>query len=281
LLSAGLSLPIVAQENHDWVIEKISGGFGYASGLVWSREGFLLVADLPAGKVTRIDSKGTTVFKEGIRVEGMAWDAETRLYLCEPAEHRVTRIDRKGRSEIAAERFDGKRLNGPNGVAVSKNGHVWFTDPAFGKADRDKELTFYGVYHLPPKGELSALAKFQGRPNGIALSPDGRSLYVVDSDARSIQTWTLDKNGVASNQHELAKVSTGVPNGITVGPDGRLYVAARDIEMFEPSGSPAGRIELNEKPGDLAFADGEPQSLYVAARTSVYRVRFKPREKAN
>ena len=109
---------------------------------------------------------------------GNAFDAQGRLYTCETHARRITRTDKKGRIEVLADKFDGKRLNAPADLAVSKPGNVYFTDPAFGNQQDTRELDFYGVYHITPKGQLSVVAKPAGRPNGITLSPNGRTLYL-------------------------------------------------------------------------------------------------------
>lgn len=268
------SVAVFAQTPPEYRVEKLYGGLTYASGLAWSRDGFLLVADLPAGKITRIDDKGPSLFRDKAHFSAMAWDSEGRLLTCEPREHRVSRTDKKGRVETLAESFEGKRLNGPNGIAVSRNGHIWFTDGAFATADKQRQLSQNGVYHITPKGELSLAAGMTGRPNGIALSPDAKLLYAVDSDDRSILAWDVDKQGVVANQRVIARAANGVPNGILTGADGKLYIASRGIEMFSPGGEPRGFIEIAEKPADMVFGDGDLSTLYVAARTSVYRVRF-------
>jgi len=204
----------------------------------------------------------------------MAFDSDGRLLICDPVERNLVRLDKKGRMEVLADRFEGKRLNGPNSVVISKNGHIWFTDPAFATADKQKELSWYGVYHIPPKGELGLVAKLTSRPNGIALSPDSKTLYVVDSDARSVLAWEIDKSGTASGPRTFTRIKTGVPNGIHAGPDGRVYVSARRVLIFTPSGEPAGNIETSEKPADMTFGDADMGSMYIAAGTSVYRVKW-------
>ena len=97
-----------------------------------------------------------------------------------------------GRIEVLAEQWEGRKLNAPGDLAVSKSDHVYFTDPAFGEQADHRELDFYGVYHLPPKGPLKLVAKPAGRPNGIALSPNGRLLYVTNSTSETCAhtTWT-------------------------------------------------------------------------------------------
>ena len=119
-------------------------------------------------------------------------DAQGRLYTCEGHARRVTRRDRKGKLEILADQWQGKRLNAPNDLIVRRDGHVYFTDPAFGSAADSRELDFYGIFHITPKGELSLVAKWPTRPNGITLSPMARRSTwptpIVMPFARSILT---------------------------------------------------------------------------------------------
>ncbi len=263
-----------------FTVEKALGNLQFAAGLVWMKD-HLLVSDLPGGKITKIDTVAPSVWREGLHAGAMAADSEGRVYVCDPHEHRLIRLDpaKKDKMDVIADKFEGKRLSGPTGVAVSKSNHVFFTDSAFGTADRDKQLDFYGVFHVSPRGELSLVTKMSGRPNGIALSPDGKALYVVDSDARAVMAWDIDRGGAASNSRVLFRVKEGIPNGIAVSTDGKFYVAARAVEVYDRTGKFETQIETTEKPGDLVFGDIDNAHLYVAARTSLYRVRFHEKDK--
>jgi sugar lactone lactonase YvrE len=255
-------------------LEKLSAGHDYASAVAWSRDGFLLIGDGPAGQVSKIDSKGKTVYRDGIAAVGLAFDEEGRLYLCDSRSRHVIRIDRKNKTDVIASGWEGKRLNGPADVVVLKKDHVYFTDPAFATADTTKELPHYGIYHVGPKGEIAAIATLPVRPNGIALSPDGRTLYASIADARTILAWTLDKNGVASAQRVLVSGIEGVPAGIDVAPDGRLFVAARELLVYSPDGKLLGNQPVPEKPVDVALGEADFNTAFIAAGGSVYRYRL-------
>ena len=136
---------------------------------------------------------------------------------------------------MLADQWDGKRLNAPNGIVVSKSGHVYFTDPAFGDQQDTRELDFYGVYHIPPKGQLSLIAKPAGRPNGIALSPNGRMLYVANSDEaqhprlrRGSRRRSLRRARDRGPQWTASRTASAPVK------DGKLYVAAKGIEVYQP-----------------------------------------------
>lgn len=255
--------------------EKVMGSLKFAEGPAWSKEGFLLFSDVPASKIHKITHQGPSVFRESSNgANGNAFDDKGRLYSCESASRRVTRTDKKGNIEVLAEKWEGKRLNAPNDIVVSKSGNVYFTDPAFGKQSDTRELDFYGVYHITPKGELNLIAKPQGRPNGITLSPDGKILYVVNSDDRNVRAYDVAKNGAVSNERVLVSGIEAPPDGIKTDDKGNLYVAAGKIFVYLPEGKPIGLINVPERASNCTFGDDTLQTLYITAQTSLYRVKL-------
>jgi gluconolactonase len=272
---ACIFFPLAAQELQ---VEKVAHGFRFTEGPVWSREGYLLFSDIPSGRIMKQTPDGATeVYRaDSNGAAGNAFDAQGRLYTCETRARRVTRADKKGRMEVLAERWDGKRFNAPNDIAVSKSGHAYFTDPAFGNQQDSRELDFYGVYHIAPKGGLSIVAKPAGRPNGIALSPNGRILYVANSDERNIRAYDLDREGEPSNERIAVAHVDGIPDGIRAGENGNLYVAAKGVAVYSPEGKLLMTIPVAETPSNCAFGDADLQTLYITARTSLYRVRLSP-----
>jgi gluconolactonase len=151
---------------------------------------------------------------------------------------------------------------------------VYFTDPAFGNQSDHRELDFYGVYHVPPKGAMKLVAKPAGRPNGIALSPNGRTLYVTNSDERNVRAYDVDRNGDASGERVLVSGIEGVPGGVRVDEKGNLYVAAKGIAVYSPEGRRIRVIEMQDPPSNCAFGDADYKSLIITARGSVYRARL-------
>src|SRR5207249_11727383 len=137
-----------------------------------------------------------------------------------------------------------------------------------------RELDFYGVVRITPKGALEVVARPKGRPNGIALSPNGRILYVSNSDERNIRSYDLDRAGLASNERLLVSGIEGVPDGLRTDEKGNLYLAAKALFVYSPEGKQIKKIELVETPSNCAFGDDDLESLYVTARTSLYRLRL-------
>jgi len=257
-------------------IEKVASGYRFTEGPAWSRQGYLLFSDVPNDRILKFAAGEKTVpYREDSHgANGNAFDAEGRLYTCESRTRRVTRTDRRGRTEVLAEKWEGKRLNAPNDIVVRRDGNVWFTDPAFGdQADR-RELDFYGVYRIGPRGDLKLVAKPQGRPNGITLSPNGRILYVANSDERNIRAYDVDRNGETANERVLIPAIPGVPDGIRTDEKGNLYVAARGLLFYSPEGKLLWEFPTPETPSNCQFGDADLQSLYITARTAVYRIRL-------
>jgi gluconolactonase len=264
-----------AQSFSDVTVETLVRDARYAEGPVWSLEGFLLFSDTVTGQIKKwTPGKGLSDFasKPG-GAGGNAYDEEGRLYTCEFHERRVTRTGKNGKTDILAARFEGKRLNAPSDIVVRRDGNAYFTDPAFGNQQDTRELDFYGVFRIRTNGELETIARWKTRPNGITLSPNGRLLYVADSDARLIRVYDLAGNGSASNERVFIDKIVGVPGGLRTDEKGNLYAAGKSVFVYSPKGEMLKEIQLGEKPSNLAFGDKDFTSLYVTAQSALYRVR--------
>jgi gluconolactonase len=275
-LSLLFGFAICGQDFSHISIEKVDAGFRFTEGPVWSREGFLLFSDVPNNHIRKlVPGERSTVFRDDSHgANGNTYDAQGRLYSCESKTRRVVRLDKKGKMEVLAEKWEGKRLNAPNDIVVRKDGNIYFTDPAFGDQADLRELSFYGVYHINPKGVMSLIAKPAGRPNGIAFSPNGRILYVDNSDDRNVRAYDVDRNGEVSNERVVVSNIEGVPDGMKVDEKGNLYITAKGIAVYSPEGKLLQNIELSETPANCAFGDPDLQTLYITARTSLYRIRL-------
>jgi gluconolactonase len=273
LFVAGFAL----SEDLHYKVEAVSTQHKFIDGPAWSaQDGFLLFADVPLNIIHKVDNKGPSRLREASGgASGNAFDDKGRLYTCESRARRVIRADKKDKIEVVADQFEGKKFNGPNDVVVTKNGHVFFTDPAFGPAAESRELPFYGVFHISPKGQLSAALKLQTRPNGIAVSPDGANLYVSNSDERNVKAYDLGKDGALTNERIFIAKTNGVPGGVEVDAKGNVYVAANQIAVYTPKGEALSTITIAEKPSNMVFGDGDLQSLYVTARSTLYRVKLE------
>jgi gluconolactonase len=270
-----LSLP--AEDYSALRVEALAPGFKGTEGPVWSRQGYLLFSDFETNIIHRYDpGKGVSVYrKDSNGANGNTMDRQGRLYTCEYRSRRVTRTSKDGKKiEVLAEKWEGKRLNAPNDITVRRDGHVYFTDPLFTPLEH-RDLDFYGIYHITPKGQLELIAQWKTRPNGIALSPDGAILYVANSDERNIRAFDLDKQGKASNERMAVPKLQGGVDGIRVDVKGNIYIASRNVGIYSPKGDLVGSIQLPQNCRNLAFGDADFKTLYITGRDTLFRVRLE------
>jgi len=272
-----VALLAAAQDPGEVRFEHLAKGYRFTEGPAWNaKDQYLVFSDTPSDRLLKWvpGSAVTTMRTEANGPSGNAFDAQGRLYTAETRSRRVTRTTRDGSIEVLADRWEGKRLNAPNGIAVAKSGSVYFTDPAFGAQTDQRELDFYGVYHIPPKGPMTLLAKYATRPHGIALSPNNRILYVANADERNIRAFDLDKNGEASNERVVVAKVDGIPGGIAVDEKGLIWVAANGLSVYTPDGKRQRHLEMSDRISACGFGDADWKTLFVTSRAEVLRIRL-------
>lgn len=276
----GITSLALAQDFSGIQVERASAGHRFTEAPLWSKATTsLLFSDVPANNILAfVPGQGVGKYRENMEgPTALAYDPDGKLLVAQSRARRIIRLypGDTEKFDILVERFEGKRLNGPNDFTVRKDGNLYFTDPAFGKQSDTRELDFYGVYHLTPKGELTAIAKPKGRPNGITLSPHGRILYVANSDERRVYAYDLDSRGRASGERVFVDQIEGPPDGLRTDEKGNLYIAAGGIQIVSPQGKTLYTIPMGDKPSNIAFGDEDRMTLYITAKTGVYRARMK------
>ncbi|HSF04166.1 MAG TPA: SMP-30/gluconolactonase/LRE family protein [Methylomirabilota bacterium] len=284
-------------------LEKLADGFLFTEGPVWvpgsaTTGGYLLFSDPNANTIYRWSPDGqVSVFRTksgyaGIDVgeygqpgsNGLALDREGRLTVNEHGNRRVSRLERTGALTVLADRYQGRRLNSPNDLIYRSDGALYFTDPPFGLpkafADPGKELPFSGVFCLI-NGKLRLVASDLSGPNGLALSPDERYLYVGNWDPRRkvVMRYEVRPDGALSSGQVFFDM-TDAPgedalDGVKVDQRGNVYVSGPGgLWILSPDGTHLGTLKGPEHPHNMAWGDDDGQTLYLTAQTGLYRIRL-------
>lgn len=284
-------------------IEVLAEGFRWSEGPVWDRaKARLLFSDVPNNVVHAwADRKGAAVFlrpsgytgPEGAGgrepgANGLAFDAQGRLVLCQHGNRQLARLEADGRFKTLADRFEGKRFNSPNDLVIAKDGAIYFTDPPYGLAktfeDPGREIGWNGVYRLAPDGRVAVLVKDLKAPNGIGLSPDGRTLYVGQSDGERpvVMAYDLRADGTVANgrvlfdTRPLRALGPGAPDGLKVDAQGNVFTTGPGgVLVLTPKGEHLGTIVTGVPTANCAFGDADGATLYLTANDKLCRIRTK------
>lgn len=254
-------------------VEVVAEGFQFTEGPVWlPREG-LLFSDVPADTIYRADK---SVFRSPSgQSNGLTLDPQGRLVVCQHQARCVTRMEADGGETVLAERFEGKRFNSPNDVVVRSDGAVFFTDPPYGLKGGlqgpDAELDFCGVFCIAPDGTVRLLARDFKKPNGIALSPDEKTLYVADTDGGHIRAFDVADDGALGNDRIFFHVTH--PDGMAVDERGNIWTTGgKTVTVVNPRGEQLQQVEFPLIPSNCTFGGEDGKVLFVTARTAVYKV---------
>ena len=258
----------------DAVVEKLSGALKFAEGPVWREaEQALVFSDIPAGKLLRWTAKdGVQEWQASEQSNGNTIDREGRLISCQHAARNVVRREADGKVTVLADKFEGKLLNSPNDVAVRNDGTLWFTDPDYGLGKRAKEQPGNFVYRLDPKtGALAIVQRDFHEPNGLCFAPDHNRLYVADSGKKQrIGAFPVQAD------HTLGAPTfwiEGGSDGMRCDRLGNLYTThSTGVRIFSPEGKSLATIQLDQDPTNCAFGGTDGKTLFVTARTDLYRV---------
>jgi gluconolactonase len=286
------------------VLEKIVDDHGWAEGPVWVRDGgYLLFSDVVKNRIYRWkDGEGESVFLQSSGYtgsahfpgpepgsNGLAIDFMGRLVFCQHGDRRISRRESDGRLTVLVDRFEGKRINSPNDLVFKSNGDLYFTDPPFGLPhtfqDPAKELPFQGVYRLAQDGKLTLLTKELSGPNGIAFSPDERTLYVSNADRKRL-VWmafnvlsdgTLGKPRVVYDGTTTLAGRRGTADGMKLDAQGNIFGAGPGgVYVFAPDGRMLGWFDFGGNVGNLAWGE-DGSTLFIAANAAVYRIQLTTR----
>jgi gluconolactonase len=278
----------------DAKVEKVAGGCRFTEGPAGDADGNLFFTDSPNKRimVLRPDGKLEVWDKASRDANGMKFDAKGRLIACcgEGGARAVVRFEKDGGRTILADKYNDRRLTAPNDLCLDRQGRIYFTDPCYGARPKDGQEK-YAVYRIeaengePVPNRLTRIIDDVDTPNGIALSPDGKTLYVADNAARkngphTLVAYNLHADGTCKRRAVLHDFQErrGI-DGMIVDTDGNIYATAESgartgVYIFDPAGKEIGFIRTPETATNCTFGDKDLKTLYITAGTSLYRIRL-------
>ena len=271
--------------------ERLATGFVFTEGPLWHPDGFYYFVDIRTNRLYRITpGQKAEVVRETAGGNGTTFDLQGRLILCEGGGRRLSRMGRDGKVETVVDRHQGGRFNRPNDAVCRSDGSLYFTDPDKrvpyaereipGPAGIDNLWDGACVYRVAPDGALSVLAHCE-YPNGLAFSPDERTLYVANTrSSKYIHAIEVDAAGTMARRRIFADMNAGtergIPDGLKVDSLGRVYCTGPGgIWVFSPEGDRLGTIRFPEQAVNFAFGGADLRTLFCCAHTSVYTLRVK------
>jgi gluconolactonase len=273
------------------VLEKVFEGCAFAEGPAADAAGNVYFSDCPNNRILvyRPATGQTEVWQEPSgRANGMNFDAEGRLVTCcdgkDGGARAVQRYEPDGTVNTLASHYDGKLLNAPNDLCFDQAGRIYFTDPRYGFKE-DLEQDCMAVYRLDLDGSLTRVIADLEYPNGILITPDNKTLYLVDHNpepggARTLVAYDLDDEGVWKQRAVLHDFGEGYGgDGMVLDSDGNIYLTAGEDEragiyIFSPEAGQIGFIPVPETPGNCTFGGPDLSTLYIAASKSLYRIKL-------
>ena len=269
-------------------VEKLAGGMKFTEGPVWlPSEKKLVFSDIPNSKLMQwSEADGLSVYRDSEQANGNILDLQGRIISCQHKARNVIRIEADGSTTLLADRFDGKRFNSPNDVAIRSDGTLWFTDPPWGLTG-SHEIPGHWVYKLEPKtGKVEVVHKYLAMPNGIVFSPDESRIYIADTGGHqrhpdpdfhklpaSIQCYEIDNEGNLGKK--LFQIASG-SDGMAVDAQGNLYAThGGKVHIYDADGNERQQIDVPEGPANVCFGGDDHKTLFITARTSLYSVRMR------
>ena len=296
-------------------LELVKTGFGFTEGVTWvdsGKSGFLLFSDIPANVIYKMTPQGETsvyleksgyvapdLWRAGMAFtngrdpsdpkferfnmsgsNGLAMDQQGRLIIASWAGRSIERIEKNGKRTTLADGFDGQRFNGTNDVVIKKDGSIYFTDTFGGLRLRDKDpklgINYQGVYMIK-NGQVKLLTKDIPNPNGLALSPDEKVLYLNSGGNRLVKRYDVREDGTLSEGKLLidfsAEKAAGITDGMKVDSEGNLWTTGPGgVWIISPEGLRLGAILVPELTANLVFGGADRKTLFIAARSGIYKI---------
>ncbi len=276
----------------DSKLEKLATGATWSEGPAYlESEDAVVWSDIPGNRLLKFShANGLSEFLKPSHFQnGHTLDLEGRLLACSHGERAVMRLEHDGTWTNLIGHHAGKRLNSPNDIVVKSDGTIWFTDPDYGLIQAHEgyggtqEQDGCYVYRFDPVTlEIAAVVTDMPKPNGLAFSPDEKTLYVTDTGRshdpnanHHVRAYDVLENRRCENGRVFAVIEPGLPDGFRLDTQGWIYTSSQDsVQVFTPDGTRLGKIFVPETIGNLTFGGPDKDRLYVAATSSLYMIQL-------
>ena len=261
-------------------VEKLAGDFGFTEGPTCDAQGNIFFTDQPNNRILKwsVDGKMSTFKQPAGRANGMYFDAKGNLIACADEKTELWSITPDGKETVLVHEFEGKKLNAPNDVWVRPDGGIYLTDPFYGRSWWDyktRPQDMEAVYYLSPdhKTFKRVITDYQ-KPNGIIGTPDGKTLFVADIQARKTYGYDIQADGSLTNKRLAANSGS---DGMTIDTEGNLYISnGRGVHVFDSkTAKEIEVIPVPESPANVSFGGKDHKTLFICARTGFYSIRMK------
>lgn len=263
-------------------VELIQSGFKFLEGPAKVPDGRLFFTDIPAETIYQLDHSGeiSEFLKPSGFANGLMYGGDGQLLVCQ-MEGKLASISLESRQiTVLADQYEGKRLNAPNDLVIDQQGGIYFTDPRY-RAPEPWPQGVEAFYYRSPDGSVTRLGEGMKAPNGIALSPDGKTLYVIPSMQAEMMAYPVESPGklgagkVFCQLQQVGDQTDGGGDGLAVDVQGNLYItSAAGIQIFSAAGELLGILKIPEQPANCSFGGTDNQMLFITARTGIYRCKM-------
>ena len=264
-------------------LEMVKDGFDFTEGPAWDpTAGALYFTDIPNTAIHRLDRNDqlSAFTTDSKHANGLMVAADGRLLACQMDGQVVAYNSKTGETKVLVSQHNGKRFNAPNDLVLDKSGGLYFTDPLF-RAPTPLPQKVQAFYYLSAAGDVSRVTDVSAAPNGIGLSPDGKRLYVIPSRQAEMLVYDVVGPGKLSKGRTLCRLKqpqgkndTG-GDGMTLDIEGNLYITTNlGVEIISPAGEHRGLVVFPQQPANVTFGGEDRKTMYVTARTALYRIRM-------
>ncbi len=258
-------------------VEKVASGFSFTEGPAVAPNGEIFFTDQPNNAIhIWNEKKGIRPFNvDGERANGLYFNAGGDLVACADYRNKLIRISMDGKKTVLADTYQGKHLNGPNDLWIHPNGTIYITDSYYHRdwwpEGHKQEQPCRGVYCVYPDRDMIRVIDDFKMPNGIIGTPDGKILYVADIQDGKTWKYTINEDGTLSDKTFFAPEGS---DGMTIDQKGNVYLTNKAVSVFAPDGHKIGALAIPEQPANVTFGGKDRKTLFVTARTSVYKIRM-------